>query len=239
MRGWRKRAMSLSDINSTPSDEIRSLSSRVLSSTTSTSSTNHDSSKLFDVDAHHAPRLIPVKTTSLPPFQTKVSISSMISSIGRHLCRPRAWTVRQKVQKLSHPVWMTIYLRVKSSFQAIFRRDRILVIIISFFSSMVTRKSSGSSGRISIIFLYSSNSSYTSKNRGSTIPSRIFPHPERKSFSQSRIFGSIFFACLIHFAFALSVTTHDAMKYPCLSDKCGWTSHFSAKYLLVLQPKTL
>ncbi len=118
--------MSLSDKNSTPSDDILRRSSEVFSRIISTSSTNRDSSKRFELGAHHAPRLIPVKTTSLPPPSTKVLISSRSSSIGRHLCLPRAWTVRQKVQKLSHPVWMTIYFLVKSSLPAIFLRDRIL-----------------------------------------------------------------------------------------------------------------
>ena len=150
MRIFANRAIRASEQNSTPSDDIRSLSSDVFSSTASTSSTNRDSSYLFELSDHHDPRLIPVKTTSFPPPSTNSLISESISSRGRHLCRPRACTVRQNVQKLSHPVWMTIYLRVKSSLPAIFRRDRIFVCIICFLSSCVIQKSSGSSGSISI-----------------------------------------------------------------------------------------
>ena len=153
--------MRLSEQNSTPSDDIRSRSSVVFSSTASISSTNRDSSYLFELSDHHDPRLIPVKTTSFPPPSTNSLISKSISSRGRHLCRPRACTVSQNVQKLSHPVWMTIYLRVKSSLPASFLRLRI-------FSTPLIR---GDTGGFMLCFLF-----HTHSSRLSLTPARLFVH---------------------------------------------------------------
>jgi len=76
----------------------------VLASISSRSSGNRLSAISSELPAHQAPKLVPVSTTSFPPEATNVLISVMISSLVRDLCRPRACTVRQNVQKLSHPV---------------------------------------------------------------------------------------------------------------------------------------
>ena len=95
--------------------------------------TNWESWKSLELSAPQAPRLIPVSTISFPLPRTNVWISSKISSIGRNLCRPRACTVRQKVQKLSHPVCTTIYFRVKICFRFLLRSERSFVCIIFSF----------------------------------------------------------------------------------------------------------
>jgi len=56
----------------------------------------------FVVSSPQAAKFIHVKTTSFPSFFSKSNISSNISSLLLEKCLHLFFTVRQKVQKLSH-----------------------------------------------------------------------------------------------------------------------------------------
>ena len=125
------------------------------------SSVNRDSQILFELLAPHAPILIPVMTISFPHPATNSSTSEMISSVLRDRCLPRACTVRQKVQKLSHPICTTMYFRVKMC------ANEALIFWIFCHPELVEGDDgagvfvpSGSSGSNLILSLYCSSSGY-------------------------------------------------------------------------------
>jgi len=92
-----------SSINSGPRELILSLAILEFSRRYSNNSANLVFQILLVESSPHADKLIPVRTTPFPPFFSKSSISSKISSLSREKCLPLFLTVRQKVQKLSHP----------------------------------------------------------------------------------------------------------------------------------------
>lgn len=177
----------------------------------STSFGSFPDAKSLEVAAPHAPMLMPVRTTSLPQCPAYSAISATMSSIGRYECRPRAWTVRQNVQKLSHPVWITTVFLVVSA-PVIFVRIRESLDLRS--SPGTESDTGGSSGRSSIRSRYGDSSAYRSKNRGSVSPFRNVPHPVTYIFSLPRNFLIVPSANFNHRLFAWSVTTQEATSTP-------------------------
>jgi hypothetical protein len=78
------------------------------------SSANFDFQISLVVSSHHADKLIQVNTTSFHQFFSNISISSNISSLLLEKCLHLFFTVRQKVQKLSHQPWINTNFLVYS-----------------------------------------------------------------------------------------------------------------------------